>query len=52
MKLTGNSVLKVIGAIATAVSFGATIALNWVQDKELDEKVARKVAEAMTKMKK
>ena len=51
MKLTGNGVLKIIGAIATVVSFGATIALNWVQDKELDEKVARKVAEAMRKMK-
>ena len=50
--MTGHNVIKIIGVVAQIVSFGSTLALNWANNKDIEEKIAMKVAEALVKMKK
>lgn len=44
--------INIIGIAASAVGIGATIATNWVGDKRMDEQIAIKVAEAISKLNK
>lgn len=45
------NVMKIVGAVLPIVSVGLSIASNWFEKKELDEKVAEKVAEALKNQK-
>lgn len=42
-----NKWIKVMGIAASAVGVVATIATNWVNEKNLDNKITDKVAEAI-----
>ena len=41
-----------IGLVASAVSMGATVASNWVDDRKMDEKIEQKVNEALAEREK
>lgn len=43
------NVIKVLGIGATVLGIGANLLADYVGKKELDEKVAEKVAEALSK---
>lgn len=40
-------VIKGIGYAATAIGMGATLVTNWVEEKKMDEKIEKKVNEAL-----
>lgn len=42
--------IKVIGLAATAIGMAATIINNWVDEKKMDEKIDKKVNEALAQM--
>ena len=42
-----KNLVKVIGIAATVVSVIASLATNWVNDKNLDNKIAEKVTKAL-----
>ena len=37
--------IKILGIVATAISLGATIVTNWVDEKKMDDKIEKKVNE-------
>lgn len=39
--------IKVLSALLPIASMGISLATKWVEDKELDERIAAKVAEAL-----
>lgn len=45
-----SKLIKILGIAATAIGMGATLVTDWVNDKTMDEKIAQKVIEALTKM--
>ena len=47
-----NKLIKVIGIAASAIGVVATITSNWVNEKNLDNKIDAKVLEALTKINK
>lgn len=47
-----NKLVKIIGAVSGVVGIVASIATNWSNEKQLDAKIASKVAEAVTKISK
>lgn len=47
-----NKLIKVIGIAASAIGVVATITTNWVNEKNLDNKIDAKVLEALTKINK
>lgn len=47
--MMNEKTLKVIKLGVTVASIGITLATNYFADKELDDKVAKKVAEALAK---
>lgn len=44
-----NKLIKVMGIAASAIGVVATITMNWVNEKNLDNKITEKVAEALAK---
>ena len=42
-------VLKIVKVAVTVIGVGVTLATNYFADKELDDKVSKKVAEALAK---
>lgn len=44
-----DKVLKVVKFLTPLVSIGVTLATNYFENKELDDKVAKKVTEALAK---
>lgn len=40
--------IKLLGFVATAIGFGATILANWVADKTLDEKIEERINVVLT----
>ena len=46
-----NKLIKILGIAATAMGIGATLITGWVDDKKMDEKITKKVTEALTKIK-
>jgi len=47
-----SKIIKIFGIAATAMSIGATLITSWVDDKKMDEKIAKKVTEALNEIKK
>lgn len=47
-----KNTIKFIGVAATLLGMGATLVSNWVGEKQMDEKIAEKVAEALAAGKK
>lgn len=45
-----NKLVKWLGIGATAIGMGATLLSNWVSGKQEDEKIEKKVAEAVAKL--
>jgi hypothetical protein len=43
-----GKVVKIIGVAASAVGMAATLISNWAGEKQLDDKIAEKVTEALT----
>lgn len=41
--------IKIIGLAATLIGFGASMASDWVKDKETDEKIAEAVKNTIGK---
>jgi hypothetical protein len=41
--------IKIIGAVASLVGVGATLAGNWAGSKQQEAKIAEEVAKALTK---
>ena len=46
-----GTVVKIISVVASAVGIGATLIGNWAGEKQLDAKIAEKVAEALSNTK-
>ena len=44
-----EKLLKVVKIVVPVASLGVTLAANYLSNKELDDKVSKKVAEALTK---
>lgn len=44
-----NKSLKILGLIALIVSGAATVFQNWVDEKETEELIDKKIAEALNK---
>lgn len=44
-----KKVIKVIGLAATILGAGVSLVQNWVSEKNLDDKISEKVAEALSK---
>lgn len=47
----GPSLIKIAGIVLPIVGAGLSLVNNWFEDKKLDDKVAKKVAEAFKKQK-
>jgi len=45
-----SKIIKILGMAATAMGIGATLITGWVDDKKMDEKITKKVTEALTKI--
>jgi len=45
-----SKLIKILGIAATAIGMGATLITDWVNDKKTNEKIERKVIEALTKI--
>lgn len=45
-----NKLVKWLGIGATAIGMGATLLYNWVSGKQEDDKIEKKVAEAVAKL--
>lgn len=43
--------LRILGLAATAIGIGANLLSGYVADKQLDDKIAKKVTEALSKSK-
>lgn len=41
------NVVKIIGLLATILGVGGTIVTDWVNDKKIEDKINRKVDEAL-----
>lgn len=46
--MTG-AIIKGIGLAASAIGVGATLVSDWVQEKKMEEKIDRKVNEALSR---
>lgn len=46
-----GKLIKVIGIAATVLGMGATLITSWVDDKKMDEKIIKKVEEALANRK-
>ncbi|NLD50527.1 MAG: hypothetical protein GX660_25580 [Clostridiaceae bacterium] len=44
-------IIKILGISATILGIGATLLSEWVNGKQLDDKISKKVAETFEKMK-
>lgn len=42
-----TNLIKVLGMAATVIGMGASLLTDWVDDKKMDEKIAKKVLEAI-----
>ena len=47
--MKGTKLIKVLGVVGTGLGFVATLISNYANEKELDNKVAKAVAEALEK---
>ena len=45
-----DKVIKVIGIAASVIGVAASVATSWANEKTLDNKIATKVSEALTKV--
>lgn len=48
--MNNSKLIKILGMAATVIGIGATLINDWVTDKKMDEKIEKKVIEALTKM--
>ena len=46
-----TKLIKVLGKAAYAIGIGASLMVDWANDKRMDEKISRKIAEALAKQK-
>lgn len=44
-----SKLIKILGMIATAIGMGATLVIDWVNDKKMDEKIEKTVNEVFAK---
>jgi hypothetical protein len=44
-----ENLIKIAGLVATVVGIGATLLSEWVNDKKTDEKIEKKIIEALAK---
>lgn len=42
--------IKIIGMATTLIGIGVNLVSDWVEDKQMDEKIAEKVLEEVTKL--
>ena len=47
-----KTMLRIIGTSATILGLGANLVSGWVADKQMDNKITEKVAEALANAKK
>lgn len=47
-----SKIIKIFGIVASAMGIGATLLNDWITDKKIDEKIAKKVTEALNEIKK
>ncbi len=43
--------IKAIGLLATVITFGASLATDWVDDRKMEEKINEGIKEALAKSK-
>lgn len=44
-----GTMIKVLGLAATAIGMGATLVIDWVNDKKMEEKMDEKISKALAK---
>ena len=47
--IINKNLIKIIGTTATILGFGATLVSGWVSDKQMDDKINKKIGEALAK---
>ncbi len=45
--MINGKMVKILGIAATVVGMGATLLTDWVNDKKMDEKIIKKINEAL-----
>lgn len=45
--MINEKMVKILGIAATVVGMGATLLIDWVNDKKMDEKIIKKINEAL-----
>lgn len=45
--MINEKMVKILGIAATVVGMGATLLTDWVNDKKMDEKIIKKINEAL-----
>lgn len=45
--MINGKMVKILGMVATAMGIGATLITSWVDDKKMDEKIIKKINEAL-----
>ena len=46
-KMINGKMVKILGIVATVVGMSATLLTDWVNDKKMDEKIIKKINEAL-----
>ena len=45
--MNNEKMIKILGIVATVAGMSATLLTNWVDDKKMDEKIIKKINEAL-----
>ena len=45
--MINEKMIKILGIVATTVGIGATLLTDWVNEKKMDEKIIKKINEAL-----
>jgi hypothetical protein len=45
--MINGKMVKILGIVATVAGMGATLLTDWVNDKKMDEKIIKKINEAL-----
>ena len=45
--MTNEKMIKILGITATVVGIGVTLLTDWVNEKKMDEKIIKKINEAL-----
>ena len=50
--MINEKMIKILGIVATTVGMGATLLTDWVNEKKMDEKIVKKINEALANIEK